>query len=65
MKYQENFDELQEIIADLESGEVGIDELATKIKRAQKLIENCEKVLADTSAQVEKMLKKEEEDKKA
>ncbi len=61
MKYQKNFDELEQIISDLESGEIGIDELAEKIKRAQKLIENCEKILADTSAQVEKMLQKEEE----
>ncbi len=61
MKYKKNFDELQEIIAELESGEIGIDELATKIKRAQKLIENCEKILSDTSASVSKMLKKEEE----
>ncbi len=61
MKYQKNFEELQEIISDLESGDIGIDDLATKIKRAQKLIENCEKILTDTSDQVEKMLKKETE----
>ncbi len=60
MKYKKNFDELQQIITELESGEIGIDELATKIKQAQKLIQNCEKILSDTSADVEKMLKKDE-----
>ncbi len=60
MKYQKYYDELQNIIHELESGDVEIDQLASKIKRAQKLIESCEKILSDTQANVEKMLKKDE-----
>ena len=56
MKYKKYFEELQIIIEELESGDVDIDELASKIKRAQKLIENCEKILADTQKNIEKIL---------
>ncbi len=64
MKYQKYFDELEEIVDQLENGEIGIDELSSKIKRAQKLIDQCEKILTDTRSEVEKILleKKETED---
>ncbi len=61
MKYQKYYEELEAIIQELESGDVEIDQLATKIKKAQKLIENCEKILADTQSSVEKMLQKDAE----
>ncbi len=63
MKYKKYYDELQEIIKELETGEVEIDQLSTKIKRAQKLIDSCEKILADTQANVEKMLNKDDQQK--
>ncbi len=64
MKYQKYYDELEEIIQELESGNVAIDELAQKIKRAQKLIDSCEKILSDTQKNVEKMIQKEESEEK-
>ncbi len=56
MKYQKYYEELEQIVAQLENGEIGIDELSTKIKRAQKLIDQCEKILTSTRSEVEKLL---------
>ncbi|SVB56188.1 uncharacterized protein METZ01_LOCUS209042 [marine metagenome] len=49
-------EELQEILADLESDQVDIDELAKKVERANELLQQCQKRLTSTQMQVEKII---------
>lgn len=56
MNYESAFSELQQIITDLEDGEIGVDELAEKVKRAASLIDMCKAKLTSTEEDVEKIL---------
>lgn len=42
--------ELESILSDLESGELAIDQLAKKVKRAKELIHWCQEKLRDIEA---------------
>jgi exodeoxyribonuclease VII small subunit len=57
LKYTEAFDELQQIVSDLEDGEISVDELAVKIKRASELIKICKQKLVSTEEDVNQILK--------
>ena len=57
MKYSDAFDELQEIVSAMEEGQIGIDELAEKVKRATELIRICRLKLTSTEGDVQKILK--------
>ncbi|MCO5258765.1 MAG: exodeoxyribonuclease VII small subunit [Crocinitomicaceae bacterium] len=61
IKYTEAFEELQQIVADLEDGEISVDELSIKIKRASELIKICKKKLVSTEEDVNQILKELEE----
>lgn len=64
-KYTEAFEELQRIVAEMESGGITIDELSEKVKRAALLIKICKTKLTTTEEEVSKILKElEEEDGK-
>jgi exodeoxyribonuclease VII small subunit len=54
--YKASFDELQTIVAEMESGEIGVDELAGKVKRAAVLIQKCKEILSKTEVDVQKIL---------
>lgn len=54
--YTEAFEELQQIVMEMEEGETGIDELAAKVKRAAELIRLCKKKLQETEVDVQKIL---------
>lgn len=54
--YKQAFDELQSIVSDIESGEIPIDILSEKVKRAAFLISVCKKKLSQTEEDVEKIL---------
>jgi exodeoxyribonuclease VII small subunit len=54
--YAEAFEELQAILADLERGEIDVDDLSVKVKRAAELIGFCRKRLADVEVEVKKVL---------
>ena len=41
INYTEAFEELQTIVADIEEGEISVDELSLKVKRAAELIKLC------------------------
>lgn len=56
MKYEEAYNELQQIVADIEDGQIGVDELSDKVKRAAELIAICKKKLSNTEADVKKIL---------
>lgn len=57
LKYTEAFDELQQIVADLEDGEISVDELSLRIKRASELIKICKTKLVSTEEDVNQILK--------
>lgn len=55
--YKEAFDELQEIVTEIEQGEISVDELSEKVKRASQLILVCKKKLTTTEEDVNKILR--------
>ena len=57
IKYTEAFEELQQIVADIEDGEISVDELSVKVKRASELIKVCKTKLTSTEADVNQILK--------
>jgi exodeoxyribonuclease VII small subunit len=59
--YAEAFEELQQIVADIEGGEISVDELSSKVKRAAELIKICKKKLSSTEEDVNAILKELEE----
>lgn len=57
IKYTEAFDELQQIVRDMEDGEITVDELSVKVKRAAELIKICKHKLTSTEEDVNLILK--------
>ena len=60
MTYTAAFDELQQIVADMEDGEITVDDLAVKVKRAAELIKICKLKLTSTEEDVNAILKESE-----
>lgn len=56
LDYNEAIDELESIVNEIETGEISVDVLSEKIKRASFLIEYCKKKLTSTEKEVEKLL---------
>lgn len=56
MKYQEAFDELEQIVMSIEDGDIDVDELSDKVKRASKLIQLCSAKLKSTEEEVDQIL---------
>lgn len=56
LTYIEAFDELQQIVRDIEEGEIGVDLLSVKVKRASELIRICKNKLTSTESDVNKIL---------
>jgi exodeoxyribonuclease VII small subunit len=54
--YQEAFDELQTLLAQIESGDVSIDTLSAHVKRSMVLIEICKQKLYATEKDVQELL---------
>ena len=61
LNYSTAIKELEEILAKLEEGELEIDDLTTKVKRASELIQFCRNKLHNTQTDVEKILEDLEE----
>ena len=55
--YTEAFEELQTIVLEIEQGEISVDELSEKVKRAAHLIQICKTKLSTTEEDVNKILK--------
>ena len=62
LKYSEAFEELQQIVSDIEDGEISVDELSVKVKRASELIKMCKEKLTSTENDVTEILKELEKD---
>jgi exodeoxyribonuclease VII small subunit len=60
--YTEAFNQLQEILKQIESGEPDVDELAEKVKKAAELIKICKSKLYETESEIEKILEDLEKD---
>lgn len=56
MTYEKAYTELQEIIAAIETGDVSVDLLAEKVKRAAELITFCKEKLTVTEQNVQQIL---------
>jgi exodeoxyribonuclease VII small subunit len=56
-KYTEAFAELRQIVADIEGGDIAVDELSEKIKRAGVLIKICKEKLTKTEEDVNRILR--------
>lgn len=56
LNYTEAFEELQIIVGEIEDGEISVDELSDKVKRAALLIKICKSKLTETEADVNKIL---------
>jgi exodeoxyribonuclease VII small subunit len=57
LNYTEAFEELQQIVTDIERGEISVDELSEKVKRATELIKICKTKLTTTEEDVKNILK--------
>lgn len=55
--YSEAFEELQTIVREIEEGEISVDELSEKVKRAAGLITICREKLSTTEEDVSRILK--------
>ena len=55
--YTAAFEELQNIVSEIENGEISVDELSDKVKRATHLIRICKLKLTTTEEDVAKILK--------
>jgi exodeoxyribonuclease VII small subunit len=61
INYTAAFEELQQIVNEIEEGEISVDELSKKVKRATELIRICKTKLTSTEEDVQKILKELEE----
>ena len=57
IKYTEAFEELQGIVSEIEQGEISVDELSQKVKRAAELIKICKAKLTTTEEDVNRILR--------
>jgi len=55
--YTEAFEELKQIVAEIEDGNISIDQLSETVKRASMLIKICKAKLSSTEEDVNQILK--------
>ena len=55
--YEDSLNELQTIVKEIEAGNIGIDALSEKVKRASALIKICRNKLESTEKEVSELLK--------
>lgn len=56
IKFEDKMKELEEIINDLENGEIDLDESINKYTKAMKLIKECDTELKNVEEQVSKLV---------
>tara|TARA_R110000868_G_scaffold350118_1_gene611370 strand:- start:237 stop:437 length:201 start_codon:yes stop_codon:yes gene_type:complete len=57
ISYDASFEELQEIMQDLQEDEISVDDLTAKVKRAAELLKMCNQILRDTEKNVGDLIK--------
>lgn len=55
--YTEAFEELEHIVSEIEAGEISVDVLSAKVKRAAELIKICKEKIRSTEEDVNVILK--------
>ena len=55
--YSEAIAAIDEILEQIETGELDVDELASRVKQATELLKLCKSKLYNTSKEIEKVLK--------
>jgi exodeoxyribonuclease VII small subunit len=60
--YTAAFEELKTIVQEIESGDISVDDLSLKVKRATELIKICKSKLTQTEEDVQKILKELDEE---
>ncbi|MDD7530460.1 MAG: exodeoxyribonuclease VII small subunit [Prevotellaceae bacterium] len=58
IKYEEAVRELENIVAQMENGQLDIDTLSAQLARAQELVEVCKSKLLKTDNEIKKLLDK-------
>ena len=56
INYDQAIEELETIVSKMESGELNLDAITEKLKRAQKLIKLCKDRLTKTDEEIKKIL---------
>jgi exodeoxyribonuclease VII small subunit len=56
MNYTESIKRLEEIIREVDSGDMELDRLTDKLKEANQIIAKCQKKLTQTEEEVKKIL---------
>ena len=56
MKFEEKMKNLEEIVNDLENGEIDLDESIEKYTKAMKLVKECDEELKNVEKQVSKLV---------
>ncbi|MDD6518370.1 MAG: exodeoxyribonuclease VII small subunit [Prevotella sp.] len=56
MKYEQAVHELETIVQRLENNELNLDEMSSKLKRAQQLIKFCKDRLTKSDEEIKKIL---------
>lgn len=56
INYTDAFDELQQIVSEMENADITVDELSEKIKRCTMLIKLCKDKLTKTEAEISKIM---------
>jgi exodeoxyribonuclease VII small subunit len=62
IKYSEAISEIEEILEQIESGELDVDELTGKVKRVSQLIQVCKAKLNDADADIKAILNQDKSD---
>ena len=60
MKYEDAIKELETIVSQVENNELDIDQLATRLKEARKLIKFCKDKLYKTDEKIKALLSEEQ-----
>jgi exodeoxyribonuclease VII small subunit len=63
LTYEQALTRIEEITAQIEAGELNVDELVKHVKEASELLKFCKSKLFDTEQEIEKILKEMEEEK--
>lgn len=59
MTYEQAIQQLDDIVRQIETGELGIDQLTAQLKRAQELITFCRDTLYKTDEEIQQLLQNE------
>lgn len=57
MKFEDNLRQLETLVAKMESGEMGLDDMIKSFEEGRKLVDACQKDLASIRQRIEKVTK--------